>query len=265
MKRIIIIIRFPTYKMHFFFFLLFGPLILSNLLIFQFFIHFKQFKVLQEHHLKFFKSSSNSNSNKARKMFLVFRNRHLQCLVVCFNEFLTPFILVGCNFLISYLFFQIVSVSDAPRGGVQVLFRHQKYRALPLDPACPERLSVRSPAGLPRVHTPPLLSFPLEFVWVVVGSLNSFLFCLLTGTSSFSSSSLSSKHAVCDHFFAGQLFSNYFVIHAPASRRSGRTSQTNYLLDTRSFVSHWQPPTPPPHTERPSPQKQKFLQVHYKL
>jgi hypothetical protein len=38
---------FPTYKRHFFFFfLLFGPLLPSNLITFIFLIHFKQFKVL---------------------------------------------------------------------------------------------------------------------------------------------------------------------------------------------------------------------------
>jgi hypothetical protein len=38
-----------------------------------------------------------------------------------FFEFLTPFTLGGCNFLISNQFSTIVIVSDAPRRGVQVL------------------------------------------------------------------------------------------------------------------------------------------------
>jgi hypothetical protein len=39
-------------------------------------------------------------------------------------EFLTLFTLGGDNFLISNLFSTIVSMSDAPRGGVQILFGH---------------------------------------------------------------------------------------------------------------------------------------------
>jgi len=44
----------------------------------------------------------------------------------CFLEFLTPFTLGGHNFLISNLFSTILSVLDAPRGGLQVCFAHQK-------------------------------------------------------------------------------------------------------------------------------------------
>jgi len=52
-------ISFPTYKTCFsFFFLFFGPLLLSNLITFLYVIHLKQFKVLWEHHLKFYKSSN---------------------------------------------------------------------------------------------------------------------------------------------------------------------------------------------------------------
>jgi hypothetical protein len=47
------------------FFLLFEPLLLSKLLTFSFLVHLKLFKVLQEHHLQFYKSSFNSNSNIA--------------------------------------------------------------------------------------------------------------------------------------------------------------------------------------------------------
>jgi len=36
--------------------------------------------------------------------------------------FLDPSLLWGCNFLIFYSFSTIVRVSDAPRGGVQILF-----------------------------------------------------------------------------------------------------------------------------------------------
>ncbi len=48
-------ISFLTYKTFYFIFLLFGPLLLSNLITFLFIIHFKRFKVLYERHLKFYK------------------------------------------------------------------------------------------------------------------------------------------------------------------------------------------------------------------
>jgi hypothetical protein len=57
-------ISFPTYKTFFFFFFL-GPLLLSNLITFLSLIHFKQFRVLYERHLKFYKLSSNYNNNKS--------------------------------------------------------------------------------------------------------------------------------------------------------------------------------------------------------
>jgi hypothetical protein len=44
-------ISFPTYKMHFFIFYFFEPLLLSNVIIYLFIIN--RFKVLQEHRLKF--------------------------------------------------------------------------------------------------------------------------------------------------------------------------------------------------------------------
>jgi hypothetical protein len=49
-----------------------------------------------------------------------------------FSEFLTPFTLWGHNFLIFNLFLTIFSVLDAPRGGLQVLFGHQKQQNPPL-------------------------------------------------------------------------------------------------------------------------------------
>jgi hypothetical protein len=39
-------INFPNYKTRLFIYLFFGPLLFSNLIIFLFFIHFIQFKVL---------------------------------------------------------------------------------------------------------------------------------------------------------------------------------------------------------------------------
>jgi hypothetical protein len=63
-----------------------------------------------------------------------------------FFEFLTPFTLGVCNFLISNPLSTIASVSAAPSGGVQVLVYTRSKGALPLDLACPELLSVWSPA-----------------------------------------------------------------------------------------------------------------------
>jgi hypothetical protein len=47
-------------------------------------------------------------------------------------EFLTPFTLGDHNFLISNLFLTILSVLDALRAGLQVLFRYQKQKNPPL-------------------------------------------------------------------------------------------------------------------------------------
>jgi hypothetical protein len=47
------------------FFLVFGPLLLSKLLTFSFLVQFKQFNVIYERHLQFYKLSLNSNSNRA--------------------------------------------------------------------------------------------------------------------------------------------------------------------------------------------------------
>jgi hypothetical protein len=44
-----------------------------------------------------------------------------------FFEVLTPSTLGGCKFLIFHPFSTIVSVLDAPRGGVQYFLGHQKY------------------------------------------------------------------------------------------------------------------------------------------
>jgi len=49
-----------------------------------------------------------------------------------FLEFLTPFTLGGHNFLISDMFSTILSVLDAPKGGLQVFFAHQKQQSPPL-------------------------------------------------------------------------------------------------------------------------------------
>jgi hypothetical protein len=88
--------------------------------------------------MKFYKSSLNSNNNRAtykKKIwcsgiaFIVFSG--------LFFYFLTLFTLGGYNFLISIFFLTIVSVSDALKGGVQILFGHQKRRSLPLGSDLP--------------------------------------------------------------------------------------------------------------------------------
>jgi hypothetical protein len=69
--------------------------------------------------------------NNIQRIFWVFENRPMQCLMVCFFEFLTPFLLKGCNFFIFNPFLMVVSVLDVPKRGVQVLFNHR--------PVCPRR------------------------------------------------------------------------------------------------------------------------------
>jgi hypothetical protein len=81
--------------------------------------------VIQECHLKFYKSSRNFNSNK------ITYKEFFGCLKTGFILFsdlfflvLDPFYFEGRNFLISNPFLTIVSVSDASRGEVQILFGH---------------------------------------------------------------------------------------------------------------------------------------------
>ncbi len=52
-------------------------------------------------------------------------------MVVCFFE-LTLFYFGSHNFFNSVSFLMIFNVTNAPRGGVQVLFRHKKKWSLPL-------------------------------------------------------------------------------------------------------------------------------------
>jgi hypothetical protein len=88
-----------------------------------------------------------------------------------FFEFLTPFTLRGCNFFISNLFLTIIFVSDVPRAGVQVCLDNKNNRALPLDPGCPEHLSVQRLTNLPyvcgnqRVKFSHLCAFNISPAW----------------------------------------------------------------------------------------------------
>jgi hypothetical protein len=74
----------------------------------------------------------------------VFGNRPLQRLVVCVFEFLTPCTLGGYVFLNSITFLTIFNVTNAPLGGVQFLFRHNKQQSPTLDLTCLGHLSVWS-------------------------------------------------------------------------------------------------------------------------
>jgi len=97
------------------FFFHFDPFVLSNFITFLFLIHFKLLKVLQEWHLKFYKSSSkfyNSNSNKANKEFDGCLRIGICSVEWFFFEFLNPSTLGGHNFLISDSFSKIVSMLD---------------------------------------------------------------------------------------------------------------------------------------------------------
>ncbi len=94
-----------------FFFLLFGPLLFSKLLTFSFLVHFKWFKVLWEHHPQFYKSSFNSNSNKATcKNF--FECLGIDFVMFCWFVFLRSWVLSSllgeggeaCTFSILILF-----------------------------------------------------------------------------------------------------------------------------------------------------------------
>jgi hypothetical protein len=119
----------------FFFFLLFGPLLFSNLVTFLFFIPFKQFKSAIGAQPEVLQIILNSDSKRATyKVFL-------GCLGTAFDSVrwfffcvvLTPFIFmrkfIMSNFLISNPFWMIVTVPDAPRGGIQVLFGHLKQQS----------------------------------------------------------------------------------------------------------------------------------------
>jgi hypothetical protein len=109
----------------------FGPLLLSNLITFLLLIHLKQFKLLHECHLTFYKSSLNSNNIRTTyKEFCGCLGTNL-CSIwwFVFYEFLTPFILRGHNLL---LFWTIFSALDEPIKGLQKKFRCKKQWSLPL-------------------------------------------------------------------------------------------------------------------------------------
>ncbi len=142
-------ISFSTHKMLFsFFFLLFGPLLISKLLTFSFFFHFKWFKVLKGCHLQFYKSSLNSNSNRAtyKKFFGVFRNQ--LCNIQRFVLWLTLGA-ITFSILIHFCQFWVCQMHNR-RSSSSSFVGHQKQQSPPFRyTACPEHLNVCSPTILP--------------------------------------------------------------------------------------------------------------------
>jgi hypothetical protein len=114
-----------------FFFLLFGPLLLSNLIIFIF--------LFILNHLNCYKSATWSSTNHiwtliateyhTKKIVSVQEPASQESAFVVFGclfffELLDPSTLGGRNFLIFYLFSTIATLSDVPRGGTQVSLGH---------------------------------------------------------------------------------------------------------------------------------------------
>jgi hypothetical protein len=112
----------------------------------SFLIHFNRFYVLGKRHLKFYKSSLNSNNSKATYIQGVFLSVQEPAFVVFsdlfFKEFLTPFTLGGCNFLISNPFSTIVCVQMCQEEGFKFCLNTRNNGALPLDPAYPSTMII---------------------------------------------------------------------------------------------------------------------------
>jgi hypothetical protein len=125
-------ISFSAYRTLFYFiFLFFWPFLLSDLITFLFILN----------DLKCYKSTTWSSTNHL--WTLIAREKHTRNFFECFEINLCsvrwfvllsswPPLLWGLNFVISNLFSTNVSVSDAQREGIQVLFGHQKQHSLPL-------------------------------------------------------------------------------------------------------------------------------------
>jgi hypothetical protein len=74
---------------------------------------------------------------KGSQIFGVFKNQPLQHSMVCFFEFLTPFILGGHNYLNFIPFLTIFSAPYLPIKRVQIFFGHQKQQSPPLGSCLP--------------------------------------------------------------------------------------------------------------------------------
>jgi hypothetical protein len=117
-------ISFPTYKLCFFkFFLHFGPLLLSNLIVF--------FSLFILNNLKCYRSATWSCTNHLGT--LIATKQHIKKFLGVWEltfvvlgglEFQTPFTFGGHNFLNCNSFSMIVNVLNAKRGRIELLFGH---------------------------------------------------------------------------------------------------------------------------------------------
>ncbi len=110
------------------FFFSFWPLLLHQCITFSFFlVQIERFKLLWNGHLKLYKSSCNSEGNKIIfKDFLRGSKINYELFDWEFFVQTTPSTSKGCNFFISSPFLLILSVIDAQRGGLFLLFEHHK-------------------------------------------------------------------------------------------------------------------------------------------
>ncbi len=110
----------------------FWTLLLSNLITFLFSFHLKRFKALKKHILNFYKSSWNSNSNRAATKN---KNRCSKTDLCNVHDFifsvLDPLYFKGYNFLNFIPFLTIFSAPNVPIREVQVLFGHQEQQSPP--------------------------------------------------------------------------------------------------------------------------------------
>jgi hypothetical protein len=92
-----------------------------------------------------------------------------------FFEFLTPFTLWGCNFLIFSLFSMMVSVWNVPRRGFKFCLDNINNITLPLNLAYPECLNVWSLANLPY-----MFGYMMKTKYMNLAKKNSHLWWLKT-------------------------------------------------------------------------------------
>jgi hypothetical protein len=127
----------------------FWSLLLSNLITFLLCIHFKQFKILYEHHLEWYKSTLNSFSNRATYNICFGCLKIGLCNVwwLVFFEFSTPCTLGSYNFLFVIHFGRLLMCQIHQEEGFKFCLDSRNNGPIPSNPACPERLNVRSLAG----------------------------------------------------------------------------------------------------------------------
>jgi hypothetical protein len=110
----------------------FWPLLFYQCITFSFFVQIEWFKLVWNFHLKLYKSSSNSKGN------IVIFKEFLRGLKICYELFDQDFSVKttsptsgGHNFFASSPFFPVLSVIDAQKGGLHLLFGHHKQWGLP--------------------------------------------------------------------------------------------------------------------------------------